>query len=204
MSEQRRLVLCAVDGGLAEAWRSFCGDLPGVEVWEGSILDVSCDAVVSPANSFGFMDGGIDALYVQHLGSEIERAVRRMIIDRHGGELPVGLADIVATGRTPANLIVAPTMRVPMRLVDSTNPYQAARAVFRLMTSDDPRVAEVRSIAMPGLGTGVGQVGANTCAHQVAAAYRDIVMGEFEPPATWVEASHRHQSLYTDQPRRLQ
>ena len=33
-------------------------------VHRGSIFDVACDAVVSPANSFGFMDGGIDALYV--------------------------------------------------------------------------------------------------------------------------------------------
>lgn len=31
---------------------------------EGSILDVEGDALVSPVNSFGFMDGGIDRAYV--------------------------------------------------------------------------------------------------------------------------------------------
>ena len=54
------IVLAAVESELADAWERFCGDLDGVRVHRGSILDVNCDAVVSPANSFGFMDGGID------------------------------------------------------------------------------------------------------------------------------------------------
>jgi hypothetical protein len=58
-----RIILTAVDRELAGAWRRCCGDVEGVEVQEGSIFDVHCDALVSPANSFGFMDGGIDALY---------------------------------------------------------------------------------------------------------------------------------------------
>ena len=67
-----KLVLTAMDAGLAKAWSSFCEDLDCVTVHRGSILDVECDAVVSPANSYGFMDGGIDALYVDevwHRGS---------------------------------------------------------------------------------------------------------------------------------------
>jgi O-acetyl-ADP-ribose deacetylase (regulator of RNase III) len=39
-----------------------------VTVHQVSILDVACDAVVSPANSFGFMDGGIDAVYLSLFG----------------------------------------------------------------------------------------------------------------------------------------
>ena len=57
-----KIHLTAVETDLADAFRDFCGDLPDVEVHHGSIFDVQCDAVVSPANSFGFMDGGIDML----------------------------------------------------------------------------------------------------------------------------------------------
>jgi hypothetical protein len=57
-----KLILTAAEESLAEAWATFCGDLDFVSVHHGSILDVECDAVVSPANSFGFMDGGVDAL----------------------------------------------------------------------------------------------------------------------------------------------
>jgi len=52
-----KIVLAARDQLLAAAWSASCGDLDGVTVHHGSILDVTCDALISPANSYGFMDG---------------------------------------------------------------------------------------------------------------------------------------------------
>jgi hypothetical protein len=72
-----RLILAAVEPPLADAWERFCGDLDFVSVHRGSILDIPCDAVVSPANSYGFTDGGIDAEYLDHFGSQIQLRVRR-------------------------------------------------------------------------------------------------------------------------------
>ena len=204
------VVLTAVERGLAEAWRRFCGDLPNVRVVEDSILDVECDAVVSPANSYGFMDGGIDATYMDHFGAQIQTTVREAIWDRHSGELLVGDADIVATGHAQIPyLIAAPTMRVPMRLGDTVNPYLAARAVFRLLArpllpDGTPTAEAIRTVVFPGLGTGVGGVGPNTCAVQFKTAYEDIVLRRFTMPRSWAEASERHQLLYTDRPGRLQ
>lgn len=57
------IILTALDGPLADAWSTHCGGLDFVKIHRGPIFDVKCDAVVSPANSFGFMDGGIDRLY---------------------------------------------------------------------------------------------------------------------------------------------
>ncbi len=209
-----QLVLCAVDTSLATAWTKFCSDLDFVAIHHGSILDVACDAVVSPANSFGFMDGGIDALYLDHFGNDIQRRVRRHILDYYAGELLVGQADAVETGDSHIPfLLVAPTMRVPMVLHNSVNPYLAARAVFLLIRDGIFRVGHyqgqpirdhIHTIAMPGLGTGVGRVGANTCAHQVRQAINDSVLGKYTLPQSWAEASERHQRLYTDRPTRLQ
>ena len=67
-----KLILTAIEQPLADAWTKFCGDLDFVTVHHGSIVDVECDAVVSPANSYGFMDGGIDAVYLGHFGPEIQ------------------------------------------------------------------------------------------------------------------------------------
>ena len=129
-----RIILAAVESPLVDASDRFCGDVPFVTVHRRSILDVPTDAVVSPANSYGFMDGGIDALYMSHFGHEIQTRVRRQIYDHHAGELLVGVADIVETGHdTIPLLIAAPTMRVPMVLRDSPNAYLAARAVFLLL-----------------------------------------------------------------------
>ncbi|HHH12196.1 MAG TPA: Appr-1-p processing protein [Sorangium sp.] len=208
------IILTALFDELAAAWQRHCGDIPGVEVVRGSILDVDCDAVVSPANSFGFMDGGIDRVYSEHFGPQLQRDVQRLILQRHGGELLVGQADIVATGDGAIPyLVVAPTMRVPTILRDSVNPYLAARAALRLVTSQRLTLLDGGAVkvppdgfrlAFPGLGTGVGRVGANVCARQVARALRDVVLGEFTPPATWAEASERHQLLCGSHTRRLQ
>jgi O-acetyl-ADP-ribose deacetylase (regulator of RNase III) len=209
-----KLILCAVESSLADAWEKFCGDLDFVSVHRGSILEAQCDAVVSPANSFGFMDGGIDAVYLRHFGEELELKVRRQIYEQHHGELLVGQADVVETGDAKIPfLIAAPTMRVPMILHDSVNPYLAARAVFLLVTrgvfqsgqfAGQPISNHIKTVAIPGLGTCVGRVTFNTCAHQVRQAVDDILLGQYRMPQSWAEASERHQLLYTDKLKRLQ
>src|SRR4051794_5843753 len=129
-----RIVLCDVDPDVVRAWQHFCGDLDFVSIRLGSILEVNCDAFVSPANSFGFMDGGVDARYLDYFGASIQPRVQRQIFEHHAGELVVGAADIVETGdATIPFLVIAPTMRVPMVLRDSVNAYLAARAVFLLV-----------------------------------------------------------------------
>ncbi|MGW5050779.1 macro domain-containing protein [Actinokineospora sp. NPDC004072] len=173
------LVLCAVDGPLADAWRSAAR--PRVRVHRGSVLDVDAQAVVSPANSYGWMRGGIDAVYARAF-PRVEESVRSAVLAYHGGELPVGEALIVPTGaRSPRWLISAPTMREPSTVLppDTVHPYLAARAVFRLWRDgvfDDgaPIRGAVRTVAMPGLGTGVGGVSPQTCARQVAAAWDEV------------------------------
>jgi O-acetyl-ADP-ribose deacetylase (regulator of RNase III) len=206
--------LTATEEELADAWQQCCADLPDVSVFRGSILEVSCDAVVSPANSFGFMDGGIDAVYLDHFGAAIQMRLRRLIFERHHGELVVGAAEIVETGDLQIPyLIAAPTMRVPMVLKESVNAYLAARAAlllalhgtFPLGEYAGSRISDrVRTVAFPGLGTGVGRIRAKACAQQVREAINDVVLGKYRMPQSWAEASERHQLLYTKQIRRLQ
>lgn len=209
------VVLTAFDEELARAWQAHCGDLPGVSVHRGSIFEVTCDAVVSPANSYGVMDGGIDALYVDRFGREVQDRVRHAILTRRHGELLIGEAEIVETGASQSPyLIAAPTMRVPMVLGEqSVNPYLASRAVFRLVRhavfadgplQGRPIAATVGRVAFPGMGTGVGRVPPDICARQMRAAIQEHAHGEFAFPTSWSEASERHQQLYTDRPTRLQ
>jgi O-acetyl-ADP-ribose deacetylase (regulator of RNase III) len=208
------VVLASVEHELAEAWQRFCGDLDGVSVHRGSILDVHCEAVVSPANSFGFMDGGIDHLYSHHFGWHVQRRLQEAIGTRHHGELLVGQAEIVPTddARIPF-VIAAPTMRVPMILRDTVNPYLAARATLLLIKhqrfidgpfAGEPVASVVRAVACPGLGTGVGKVGPNICARQVRAALEEVVFERGTFPQTWADAQSRHQLLYGDRFRDLQ
>jgi O-acetyl-ADP-ribose deacetylase (regulator of RNase III) len=210
-----KVILTSIDPAHVNVWKKFCGDLNCVEIVEDSILNLSCDAIVSPANSFGFMDGGIDALYTERWGRSIQDRLQKLIQEKHHGELLVGTAEIVETSDpTKPFLIAAPTMRVPMKLdPDTVNPYLCARAVFLLIESGifaegehaGERIAgHVQSVAFPGLGTGVGRVSFSVCARQVRAAIEECLVQRSSFPGTWAEASERHQLLYTDRLRRLQ
>lgn len=176
------LVLCAVSEPLAQAWDAAANGRPDIVVHRGSVLEVPAQAVVSPANSFGWMRGGIDAVYAQAFPS-IEQQVRSAVLAYHGGELPVGEALIVPTGSSaPEWLISAPTMRQPGELLppDTVHPYLAARAVLRLwrngtLEHGEPVREVVRTIALPGMGTGVGGVAPETCARQVIAAWDEVI-----------------------------
>lgn len=209
-----RIILCSIDERLGEAWQAYCGELDGVEFHRGNILDLQVDAVVSPANSFGFMDGGIDMVYSQHFGWNVQQQLQNQIRHLHHGELLVGNADIVETQHsTIPYLIAAPTMRVPMILADTVNPYLAARAAlllikhgrFRSGALEGERISDgVKSVAFPGLGTGVGRVEPEKCARQVRAAIKEVVFDDYEFPTSWADAQMRHQQMYTDRFRDLQ
>jgi O-acetyl-ADP-ribose deacetylase (regulator of RNase III) len=176
------LVLMAMDDAMAAAWEGVAGGRESVRVFRGSVTDLAVDAVVSPANSFGWMRGGIDGVYSRWLPG-IEDRVRAAIAEQHGTELPVGSAVIVATGRRePDWLISAPTMRQPGERLsaDGVAAGAAARAVllaWRDGTLPDGRAARevISSIALPGLGTGVGGLSPDACARQVASALTEVL-----------------------------
>jgi O-acetyl-ADP-ribose deacetylase (regulator of RNase III) len=172
------VVLCSRNADMTQAWHDIAETRPDLTVYEGEILAAGTDAVVSPANSFGLMRAGIDALY-SGVWPSIEQRVRSAVLAFHGGELPVGEAVVVPTGAVrPAWLFSAPTMREPATTLPrgTVHPYLAARAVFRLwrtgrLEDGRPLRRAIRSIAIPGLGTGYGGVSPESCARQVAAAW---------------------------------
>lgn len=198
-----RLILTSLHADLADAWEATCGDLGFVEVWRGSIFDVACDALFSPANSFGFMNGGIDLAYSRRLGWHVQERLQRAIAQHHHGELLVGAAELVSTDDPSfPYMIAAPTMRMPQSITETANPYLAARAAFILWQGgrfrDGPHAGQpigehIRTLAMPGLGTGVGSVAALACARQVRSAIDDILLGQFAAPHSWGQVLERHE-----------
>jgi O-acetyl-ADP-ribose deacetylase (regulator of RNase III) len=146
------ILLVDREPAMVRAWRAAFADRDDVEVIEGDYFSRPAGAMVSPANSFGIMDGGLDAAIRDELGFAVQQRVQRVIIDKHHGELPVGAAELIETGdaRWPV-LVVAPTMRVPESVAQTLNAYLAFRAVVL-----DCRRNAVASVVCCGLGTGIG------------------------------------------------
>src|SRR5947209_15387276 len=87
-----RVVLVDVNKKMIDAWQSVFEENPEVEIVHGSMLEQPVSAWVSPTNSKGSMDGGLDAVIKKHLGSKIEAKLQKEIQLRYGGSLPVGHA----------------------------------------------------------------------------------------------------------------
>jgi len=177
------------------AWRSHFDQLDEVRISEGPIFGATADALVSPANSFGYLDGGIDLAYVEHFGWDLEDRVRHAIATDWGGELPVGCALIVPTGRSVGDirwLVCAPTMRVPMDVRRTPNAYLAFRAAIRaVMAFDEP----IGSVLCPGLGTGVGRMPAELCARQMRLAWDEEAHGRRDRTGGLAGEARRHMYL---------
>jgi O-acetyl-ADP-ribose deacetylase (regulator of RNase III) len=133
----------------------------------GDILALSADAIVSPANSFGLMDGGIDLAYSRRWGWGVQERLRAEIRKRPMVELLVGEALVIPTGDARLPLMIsAPTMRVPGPISDWADVLLASKAAFLAA-----REHGFGHIVMPGMGTLTGRVPARAAVSLMLDAY---------------------------------
>ena len=182
---------------MTEAWNHYFADNENFHISCGGIFDsgifdstehMNCEGIVSPANSFGFMDGGIDYVYSEYFGWEMSEELRRIIHCSHDGELLVGNAAVVEIGNGFKYLISAPTMRVPMNIANTVNVYLAFRAALTAAEK-----YKMSSILCPGLGTAIGKVPHMLAAKQMHEAYQNFISPQpFDILGT---AYHKHNDM---------
>lgn len=172
---------------LVEAWGTAFAKIPGVISLAGDYFQQPADAIVSPANSFGIMDGGLDLAIRDQLGYGVQGKIQKVILEKHHGELPIGCAEIVETGHEKWRFMVAaPTMRVPESITNTINAYLAFRAILVAIENFNKaaRTRIIDSLVCSGLGTGVGGMSAERCSGQMLLAYKSMlfsaVIGRFE------------------------
>ncbi|BCJ45072.1 hypothetical protein GCM10010168_68720 [Actinoplanes ianthinogenes] len=174
MTTLRKVILVDVNAKVIEAWRSAFADNPEVEIHQGSILTQQADAWVSPTNSHGAMNGGVDAVIKRHLGAGIQLRVQRAIRDGFGEALPIGSAVCVPSGAaTPKFLIAAPTMEQSSENVRETlNVALACAAAFQAVHMQNAKApGSIASVALVGMGAATGRVPAQVCANLMWAGY---------------------------------
>ncbi|MCL4878669.1 MAG: macro domain-containing protein [Anaerolineae bacterium] len=187
-----KLILADIEAAFCEAALEFFDGLPNVEIVNQPFEHLpEFDCMVSAANSFGLMDGGVDEAIIAFFGERLMHRVQRYILDHFLGEQPVGTSFIIETPH-PKHPYLAhtPTMRVPMSISRTDNVYRAMWAMLLAvrqhnMTSDK----KINVVACPGLGTGYGKVPYRQAARQMALAYRHFL----KPPLylDWNIASER-------------
>jgi len=176
-----RIFLIDRSAYLVAEWKRAFSDFPEVQPLAGDYFQRHADAMVSPANSFGIMDGGLDLAIRDQLGYTVQGKIQRVILEKYHGELPIGCAEIVETndGRWKY-MIAAPTMRIPESVAFTINAYLAFRAVLVAVENFNQQRGkrQIDSLVAPGLATGVGAMSAPKCAGQMRMAYQSVL----EPP----------------------
>lgn len=191
-----RLILVDPNVALCRAFQAAFKDVPNVEIVNDYFERLPIfDCMVSAANSFGLMDGGVDAAISAFFGLDLERRVQQRILEEYLGEQPIGTSLIVETDH-PTHPFIAhtPTMRVPMTIAETENVYTAMWAMLLAVRRHNRHhTRPITVVACPGLGTATGHMRFSEAARQMALAYRHLLA----PPKyiTWAYADERQQRI---------
>jgi len=135
-----------------------------ISVEKGDLTKIPCDAIVNPANSSGYMGGGI-AGAIKRIGG--------FIIEKEAvSKAPIAVGKAVATtaGALACKYVIhAPTMKNPAMLIGVENVKLATKAAFELGVK-----LKIKSIAIPGMGTGVGGVPTDDAARVIVETSKDF------------------------------
>ena len=136
-----------------------------IVVATGDVTRQEVDAIVNTANSLMVMGGGVAGAIRRVGGKEIEEEALKH------APVPVGKAVATEAGRLKAKYVIhAPTMEKPAMRIDEGNVQLAMRGALRCAEQ-----LGVRSIAFPGMGTGVGGLGLEEAAGIMVREIKDHI-----------------------------
>lgn len=202
-----KLIVSAIDTDLHQEFLKAFEGFPEVEVVFQRFEDTDFDCVVSAANSFGLMDGGVDQCITDYFGVQMMHRVQNRIIGQFAGEQPVGTS-IIVHGLTDEMVgtekrfdrvkYVAhtPTMRVPRDVGGTDNAYTAMKAALLAVRNHNMMIdsgmiqgARINTLVTPGLATLAGRMPFDKAANQMALATYHVM----NPPKMidWYFASER-------------
>lgn len=133
---------------------------------KGDITKIVCDAIVNPANSYGYMGGGVAGVIKKVGGIQIENEAI--------SKAPITVGHAIATtgGDLPCKFVIhAPTMEQPAMRIGINNVKLATKAALEFAINNN-----IKTIAIPGMGTGVGGVSHEDAAREmvnIAKKYED-------------------------------
>lgn len=197
-------ILSSLNKDMLKYWIELFKDIKEVKVQEGNFFRTKVDAMVSPANSRGWMTGGLDlnisfffdpnsekiakkqgiSLYefvekycteLNKFKNELDWKIQKIVQKATNGFLPVGKAEIVETlDEKIPYLISAPTMEIPRNIRNTDYVYKAFKAILQAVENHNNSKQNINSVICPGLGTGAGMMPHKKAAKQMWQAYKEF------------------------------
>ena len=165
--------------------KEFFKNTAMVIVENANIKDVPAEQTcfVSPANSLGFMDGGIDLVLSREIMPGIEQKVKKRIqqlnvISSMGRPyLPIGSV-ITVPHDLNTHLIVTPTMFLPHDVRGTQNAYWSFFAALKMWRKLCTQKNKKFNLVVTSHCCGVGRMPGRESAEQMKRAYDDFIQGK--------------------------
>ena len=193
-----KLILVDPQIMICEAWEKRFKEYEYVEIINGFFEQIEhFDCMVSAANSFGLMDGGVDLAITNFFGHKLQLKVQEKIMSEYYGEQPVGTSMIVETGNEKHPFVAhTPTMRIPLKITKTDNVYLAKFALLRAVANHNKtNEKKIKIVVCPGLGTSAGGVSPDEAARQMELAYRNFYKPLPLKPNSWPQVTERQKEI---------
>lgn len=134
-----------------------------ITIKKGDITKLNIDAIVNAANALGIMGGGV-AGAIRRAGGEV--------IDQEAqakSPIPIGKAVATTAGSLPCRFVIhAPAMEQPGGTATEASVKQATLGALECAVGNG-----VRTLAIPGIGTGIGGLSCPEAARAIAGALKE-------------------------------
>lgn len=201
--ENLKITLIDTDESMCAAWKTelqeytdTLGDcyIPNVEIVQSNIVEWLKEnnnhllGIVTPANSFGLMDGGFDGAvrkyFVEDYDIDIIPIVQEHLKKNYWGEQPVGSSTLVRLPVVGTYILHTPTMICPSTIVDARVVYHCTRsAILEALRT------ECTHIVLPAFGGCCGKVDPKIIAQYMFAGMYTFLSSR---KLTWHDVFHDH------------
>jgi len=180
MFKNLNLILFDINPKVCDEFYNHFNKYKNISIYNGRFENIQeYDCIISPANSFGLMDGGIDKFIIDYFGKQLMENVQKHIIENYAGEQPVGTSFIIETNDIKHPYLAhTPTMEIPMDIRGTNNVYKAMKAMLLEVLKYNKNLifgnSIIRSIACSGLGTACGMLEPSIAVKQMELAYKHV------------------------------
>lgn len=169
-----KFIFIDINKEIVQEFKKQFGDQLNCEFVCKSVTDLMYDfedekvAWVSPANSFGYMRGGVDYYLNSHVLLNVEELVQDAIEKLGMDLLPVGKS-ITVQWNSKNWLICSPTMKTPSNIQGTDNVYRA----FTSTLNEVKKHPEFDCVVIPGMGTSCGGMTPEESVSQMKLAWNE-------------------------------
>ncbi len=208
-----KIIFCAINNSeFIDCYEKYLKQFNNTEFYFGNFLDLEnkFDCIISPGNSFGLFDGGIDGV-INKFFSEIDEFIvhiQKQLIEMCGGYQQPGTCKLFTTGIKKCPYIAhTPTMGIPLAISDFSIIYHGMWSVLIEIHNHNKNnpTKKIKSILCPALGAGAGKVKPEIVYQLIKLAledYNDFIDGKIYNTThsryliNWDTATIRYKKLF--------